>query len=139
MYGVGDGSTTFNLPDCRGRVSAGKDNMGGSSANRLTAPATTGSIDGDILGQTGGEEAHTLLITEMPPHDHRITSIFMPSGTGSLQLNDRSADALLASDNAANTSNGEYWSGYKTVTSTGGGLGQNNIQPTIIFNKIIKY
>ena len=32
-YGVGDGSTTFNLPDLRGRVVAGVDNMGGSAAS----------------------------------------------------------------------------------------------------------
>lgn len=35
-YGAGDGSSTFNLPDARGRVSAGKDNMGGTTAGRLT-------------------------------------------------------------------------------------------------------
>jgi microcystin-dependent protein len=34
-HGTGDCSTTFNLPDLRGRVVAGKDNMGGSSAARL--------------------------------------------------------------------------------------------------------
>lgn len=39
------------LPDYRGRVAAGKDNMGGTSANRLTS-----AIDGDILGDTGGAE-----------------------------------------------------------------------------------
>ena len=32
-YGTGDGSSTFNLPDLRGRVIAGQDDMGGSSAN----------------------------------------------------------------------------------------------------------
>jgi hypothetical protein len=50
-YGVGDGSTTFNLPDLRGRVAAGKDDMGGTSANRLTTP-----INGDVLGNTGGSQ-----------------------------------------------------------------------------------
>src|SRR5438876_588451 len=35
-YGTGDGSTTFNLPDLRGRVIAGKDDMGGSAASRIT-------------------------------------------------------------------------------------------------------
>jgi hypothetical protein len=35
-YGAGDGVTTFNLPDCRGRAVFGKDNMGGSAANRIT-------------------------------------------------------------------------------------------------------
>jgi len=55
-YGVGDGSTTFLLPDMRGRVAAGQDDMGGTSANRLT---TAGSaIDGDVLGASVDEESH---------------------------------------------------------------------------------
>ena len=51
-YGVGDGSTTFALPDMRGRAVAGQDDMGGTSANRLTTP-----INGDTLGAVGGIEA----------------------------------------------------------------------------------
>ena len=35
-YGAGDSSSTFNLPDLRGRFPLGKDNMGGTSANRVT-------------------------------------------------------------------------------------------------------
>jgi microcystin-dependent protein len=67
-YGTGDGSTTFNLPDLRGRVVAGQDDMGGSSANRLTG--VSGSVDGDTLGAAGGAETHTLALTEIPAHDH---------------------------------------------------------------------
>jgi len=58
-YGVGDGGTTFNVPDMRGRVVAGKDDMGGTSANRLTN-AVTGGVDGDALGGTGGTESYLL-------------------------------------------------------------------------------
>jgi len=36
-WGAGDGSTTFNLPDLRGRSLFGQDNMGGVPANRLTS------------------------------------------------------------------------------------------------------
>jgi microcystin-dependent protein len=54
-FGVGDGSTTFNLPDLRGRVAAGKDNMGGSAANRLTG---AGFGSGVTLGAAGGAETH---------------------------------------------------------------------------------
>lgn len=53
-YGSGDGSTTFNLPDLRGRTAVGKDNMGGSAANRVTAGIS--GIAGITLGAVGGNE-----------------------------------------------------------------------------------
>ena len=67
-YGIGDGYSTFNVPDLRGRVIAGQDDMGGTSANRLTG--VTGSVNGDTLGGTGGAETHTLSTAEMPAHTH---------------------------------------------------------------------
>jgi microcystin-dependent protein len=55
-YGVGDGSTTFNLPDKRGRVSIG---------------AGTGSgLTNRVLGVTGGEETHALVTAELASHTH---------------------------------------------------------------------
>lgn len=57
--GVGDGSTTFNIPDLRGRVVAGQDDMGGVSADRLTAP-----FNGDTLGVAGGSEFQDTAPTE---------------------------------------------------------------------------
>lgn len=56
-YGVGDGSTTFNIPDLRGRVPAGADNMGGTAATRLAATVTP---DGTSLGAAGGAESAVL-------------------------------------------------------------------------------
>src|SRR5260370_42412322 len=79
-FGVGDGSTTFNVPDLRGRVVAGKDNMGGSAASRLTS--TTMSPDGITLGATGGEQTHTLVTSEMPSHTHTVTSLLRLYGDG---------------------------------------------------------
>lgn len=55
----------LTTPDRRGRVAAGKDDMGGSSANRLTA-ATAQGLNGDTFEATGGEEAHTLTKAESP-------------------------------------------------------------------------
>lgn len=55
-FGIGDGSSTFNLPDARGRVLAGKDDMGGSAAGRLSSPA--GPVDGSTLGATGGIQTY---------------------------------------------------------------------------------
>lgn len=54
-YGVGDGSTTFNLPNLKGRVAVGKD---------------TTQTEFDVLGETGGEKTHTLTISEIPSHNH---------------------------------------------------------------------
>ena len=70
-YGTGDGSTTFNLPDLRGRLPAGVDNMGGTAANRLTSGGS--GIAGTTLGASGGEETHTLATAEMPSHTHAVS------------------------------------------------------------------
>ena len=67
-YGAGSGGTTFNVIDKRGRVSAGKDDMGGSSANRLTNQS--GGLNGDTLGATGGSETHILTTAELAAHSH---------------------------------------------------------------------
>ena len=73
-YGSGDGSTTFNVPDFRGRAPHGKDNMGGSSANVLTLGGTT-------LGYKGGAEKHTMTTSEMPYHYH-VYNQASDSGSG---------------------------------------------------------
>jgi microcystin-dependent protein len=67
-HGGGDGSTTFNLPDARGKGAFGRDNMGGSQA---AATYRTGSV----LGAVGGTITHTLSASEsgMPTHLHSIT------------------------------------------------------------------
>lgn len=54
-FGQGDGSTTFDIPDMRGRV------IVGASANHS-------------LAETGGEETHQLVSTEIPVHSHSIPS-----------------------------------------------------------------
>lgn len=57
QYGVGDGSTTFNVPDLRGRLIAGRDNMGGTGATRLTQGVLGGNPNS--LGGSGGNESLT--------------------------------------------------------------------------------
>ena len=67
-FGAGDGSTTFNLPDMRGRAPFGKDDMGGVAANRLTSGGS--GVAGATLGAAGGGETVTLTTAVMPSHDH---------------------------------------------------------------------
>ncbi len=124
-YGVGDGSTTFNLPDIRGRVVAGQDDMGGSSANRLTG--LSGGVDGDTLGGTGGVESHTLAVSEMPAHTH-------PGSLG------RAANSAIGTSNSATSANtgGLGFNQELQIASQGGGSAHNNVQPTIVLNYIIK-
>jgi microcystin-dependent protein len=54
-YGVGDGSTTFNLPNLKGRVPVGLDGS---------------QTEFDALGETSGAKTHTLTSTEIPAHGH---------------------------------------------------------------------
>lgn len=61
-HGAGNGSTTFNLPDCRGRAVFGKENMGGSSAGRLTSFTATS------LGNSSGSETVTLTQGNIPSY-----------------------------------------------------------------------
>jgi microcystin-dependent protein len=120
-YGVGDGSTTFTLPDLRGRVVAGEDDMGGTSANRLTG--LTDGVNGDVLGGTGGLESNTLTEAQLPAHTHTYTSTNMGGAGGNSGV-------------AFNTTGSSSTS--RSVNTTGSGSAHNNVQPTIILNYIIK-
>lgn len=71
-HGTGDGSSTFNLPDRRGRGSVGKDDMGGSAASRVTTAGS--SFDGATLGAVGGAQNVTLTTTNIPSHTHTGTT-----------------------------------------------------------------
>jgi len=59
-YYGGNGVTTFNLPDLRGRLPMGQGNGAGLTPR--------------VIGQTGGETNHTLLVTETPLHNHPLAA-----------------------------------------------------------------
>lgn len=67
-YGSGDGSTTFNVPNLKGKVVVGYDSSDTSF---------------DTIGETGGEKTHKLTIDEMPSHHHNTYGLYTNIGSGS--------------------------------------------------------
>lgn len=153
QYGSGDGTTTFNLPNLKGKVAVGLDSS---------------QTEFNTLGETGGAKTHTLTESEMPSHTHvqnshnhtqdahnhtqnphnhstntgegyggvRDTAYGGGDGykahyyTPSLVINNTTAtnNATTATNQATTATN----------QNTGGGGAHNNLQPYIVLNYIIK-
>jgi microcystin-dependent protein len=134
-YGTGDGSTTFNLPDKTGRVSAMKEAVG----TRLTTAAS--GVDGGTMGSAAGAQTRVLLTGNLPPIP------YTPSGSVSVSFSG-GASAIFFNAGSAGTGSGG------TQLSTGGNLSGSfsgthvdlggtsipvtTVQPTIVCNYIIR-
>jgi len=113
-YGTGDGSTTFNLPNLKGKVVVGQD---------------SNDTDFDTLGETGGEKTHTLTTNEIPSHYHPYLGYRANNLTfnGSAQY----FGTAYASSTTVTTTGGN-------TSLAGGGQAHNILQPYIVMNYIIK-
>jgi len=112
-YGAGNGSTTFNLPDLRGKIPVGRD---------------SGQTEFDVLGETGGAKTHTLTTTEMPVHNHTSSSVdFWLSNTWA-----GGVDKPLAYGKASGST-----ISFNTGNAGSGGA-HNNLQPYQVINYIVK-
>jgi len=107
-WGVGDGATTFNIPDMQRKTGVGS---GGAGTVTL----------GNSVGDTGGAEDITLTTAQMPAHTHS-TRITANTGTGV----------------AFPTGSGFLVEGVGVTGSTGGGGSHSNIQPSAILLICIK-
>ena len=163
-YGAGDGSTTFALPDLRGRAVAGLDNMGGSAASRLTNTVLTAS---NTLGATGGAQTHTLTSGEsgVPAHQHSNTITNNAVTTGNDSPDHTHSFSPVSTPISSGWSISSGGAGYNTsgTTTTGGrsafhqhsvtsnvtisnvnntaanaSSAHLNTQPTIVLNYIVK-
>lgn len=148
-YGSGDGSTTFNVIDMRGRSSAGLDNMGGSAAGRIGSVVTdSGTIVGTTLGSAGGSSTHVQAAGEVGNHNHTASS---SDGAGHSHSMSGYADYFGGSTGFVSGGPGlAYGTGggpgtdvshvsiSTTVNNNSGGAAMALLQPTIMCNKLLR-
>lgn len=117
-FGAGNGSTTFNVPDLRGRVAAGT-GQGTGLTNRT-------------LGQAWGEEAHAQTAAEVGVHTHTVGA---SNGTGLAVTGGGTDDPTRYGfpDNTQSTAVVMYAHG------NSGGTPFNVTQPTLALRYLIKY
>ncbi|KRQ03335.1 hypothetical protein [Bradyrhizobium manausense] len=136
----------LTLPDCRGRVVANLDDMGNSTAGRLT-PSYFGA-SGTVLGAVGGAENQTLTIAQMPSHFHsasiydpgHVHGYTYPTNSGNTggggafgNIPGTTVTSSAVTGVRVNSSNG-----LDTTYSTGGGGAHPIVQPTILATTYIK-
>lgn len=115
-YGVGNGATTFNLPNMQGRTPIGA----GTYTDSVSGPITR------TVAEVLGAEKHVLTTPQMPGHTHNMsfTKGFNPGGSD-INWYCSSTDA----GHGINT---------KTTTAEGADVAHNNMQPSLGVNYIIK-
>lgn len=153
-YAYGGSGSSFTLPDSRGCVLAGADNMGGAYAGRLTGGTLTALL---------GEQTHTLVTGEIPSHTHTVTdpahthgvtdpehehsplspatNFIVASPSGSF-VNTGPGSSYAVPTTTALASTGITINSATTgITNqdTGGGGAHNNVQPTLVVNHIIRF
>lgn len=126
-YG-GNGQTTFGLPDLRGRVAI--------------SPGQGPGLPSYSLGQVSGETNHTLIITEMPAHNHSASLLASSDGPTSNNPSNNymaTGSRSVAMDNiyAGTNPNATMGSNSVQVGITGGSQPHNNMQPYLAVNYII--
>ena len=121
-YGVPSGGTTFVLPDLRGRVPVGIDNMGGVVAGRIVAAW------GSLLAGVGGAQTHVVSTAELPSHTHGFTDRYLSSGSGGGQTGETTPSTAAIT----------FATTVGVTGSQGSGTAHNNMQPSMAVAYVIR-
>jgi microcystin-dependent protein len=140
-YGTGDGSTTFNLPDKTGRISAMKE----ASATRLTSTYFGGNSAN--LGAVGGLESSTLLTANLPPYTPAGAvangAIFLNGNTSTLTPGGSVNAICISSPNGGGTltaiaAPSQAASSFAGTAQGGTSTPVRTVPPTIVCNYILR-
>ncbi len=108
VFGTGDGSTTFNVPNAAGRVLVGVGTLGGNTYS---------------LGQTGGSATVTLVVANLPAHNHGVQVPQHGNNTHTVTGNTSGAGQHGHSGSTNNAGgHGGHNSGSSNVTQSGSGV-----------------
>ena len=123
-YG-GNGQTTFALPDLRGRVAVG--------------PGQGPGLPSVNLGEVSGEPAHTLIIAEMPAHNHQAQAASNSNPGNSSSPSGNTWATSTTRDNVYINSapDGPMAANTVTIGIAGNSQPHNNMQPYMGMNYII--
>lgn len=113
-YGTGDGSTTFNVPNLKGKVLVGYNSS---------------ETEFNTLGKTDGEKKHSLTTAEMPTHNHQLWD----AAGGNVTF------PAYTSKSNSNTGGSVTTAWGSVTTYAGEGQPHNILQPYLVMNYIIKY
>jgi microcystin-dependent protein len=139
-FGSGDGSTTFNIPDLRGRAVFGLDNMGGSAANRITNAGS--GITGTTLGATGGAE-NVVIAQANLPNVTLTTNIIDPGHSHTLNVaNINGASSTAGPGVNAPLSNPNTNTAFTGITANtllgGSNIALNKMTPAMVLPIILR-
>jgi microcystin-dependent protein len=149
-------ANNFKLPDLRGRVVAGTDDLGATAAGRLTTAG--GGIDGALLGAVGGAQGVALSLTQLPSHTHTQQGAHAGGGSAAYAGDHQHYGAVVGPTQIQQGGYASYGAvyGYDGLTgghthsvsvsttlsgqtgASGSGSAHFNVQPTICLNWIIR-
>lgn len=143
-FGACDGTTTFGVPDLRGMVIAGIDNMGGSAANRVTSAGS--GIAGTTLGASGGAQNQAIAQGNLPAIAPTFTGTQQTASTNEIvavypnptQVNAGGGSGAVAFSGIIRENATTTFTPSGTISNLGSGNALTTMPPTTMLSRIVR-